>query len=98
VEYKYLLTNSFNHSFQHLRSIICWNTKLQQDDEVQDIAQKKRILKIQAPQNAESPGAYTRYFLDDPFSPHKIEVIVLKLYLKEKLHLEFKPRDITLPT
>jgi hypothetical protein len=98
VEYKYLLTNSFNHSFQNLRSIVCWNTKLQQDDEVQDIAQKKRILKIQSPQNADAPGAYTRYFLDDPFSPNKIEVIVLKLYLKEKLHLDFKPRDISRAT
>ena len=45
VEYKFILTSAFNHSFQNLRSIVCWNTKLQQDDEVQDIAQKKRVLK-----------------------------------------------------
>ncbi len=98
VEYKYLLTGAFNHSFHNLRSIVCWNTKLQQDDEVQDIAQKKRILKIQAPpQNQKGADAYTRFFLDDPYSPIRIEVIVLKFYLKERLQLEFKPRDVSLP-
>ena len=95
VEYKYVLTGAFNHSFQNLRSIVCWNTKLQQDDEVQDIAQKKRVLKIQPPQNPKAPDAYTRYFLDDPHSPIRIELIVLKLYLKERLQLEFKPRDLS---
>lgn len=99
VEYKYVLTTAFNHSFQHLRSIVCWNTKLQQDDEIQDIAQKKRILKIHAPGNPGNgtPGGYTRFFLDDPSSPNKIELIVLKLYLKEKLQLEFSPRDLSRP-
>ena len=93
VEYKYLLTNAFNHSFQNLRSIVCWNTKLQQDDEIQDIAGKKRVLKIST---AKGDG-YTRFFLDDNDSPNKIEVVVLKTYLKERLHLEFKSRDLTQP-
>jgi len=97
VEYKYLLTNNFNHSFQNLRSIVCWNTKIQQDDEVQDIAQKKRILKIAAPQNPAEPGRYTKFFLDDPYGPVRTEVIVLKLYLKERLGVEFRQRDLTLP-
>jgi hypothetical protein len=38
---------------------------------------------------------YTRLFLDDPHSPIRIELIVLKLYLKGLLHLEFKPRDLS---
>ena len=97
VEYKYVVTGTFNHSFQNLRSIVCWNTKLQQDDEVQDIAQKKRVMKIQPPEKPTDPSAYTRFFLDDPHSPNKIEVIVLKLYLKERLQLEFKPRDLGRP-
>jgi hypothetical protein len=97
VEYKYVLTGTFNHSFQNLRSIVCWNTKLQQDDEVQDITQMKRTLKIQPPQNPKDTGSYTRFFLDDPYSPNKIEVVVLKLYLKERLQLEFKLRDLSLP-
>jgi hypothetical protein len=70
---------------------------LQQDDEVQDIAQKKRILKIQSPPQTRQPGDYTRFFLNDQFGPNNIEVIVLKLYLKERLQLEFKPRDLSLP-
>lgn len=98
VEYKFILTSTFNHSFQNLRSIVCWNTKLQQDDEVQDIAQTKRVMKIQGPKNPNEPGAHTKFFLDDPHSPNKIEVIVLKFFLKERLHLEFKPRDLTLPS
>jgi hypothetical protein len=70
---------------------------LQQDDEVQDITQMKRTLKIQPPQNPKDTGSYTRFFLDDPYSPNKIEVVVLKLYLKERLQLEFKLRDLSLP-
>src|SRR5207237_5841888 len=95
VEYKYVLTGAFNHSFQNLRGILCWNTKLQQDDEVQDIAQKKRVLKIRPAPQGEVNG-YTKYFLDDPDNPNKIEVIVLKMYLREKLKIEFKPRDLGL--
>jgi hypothetical protein len=35
---------------------------------------------------------YTRYFLDNPKKAQKIEVYVLKQYLKEKLKIDFKPR------
>jgi hypothetical protein len=35
---------------------------------------------------------YTRHFLDHPRKAHKIEVFVLKDYLREKLGLEFRPR------
>ncbi len=35
---------------------------------------------------------YTRYYLDNPRKAHKIEVYVLKDYLKQKLKLEFRPR------
>ncbi len=58
---------------------------------------KKRVLKIRPPQNPDDRDAYTRYFLDDPDNPNKIEVIVLKLYLRERLKVEFKARDLSLP-
>jgi len=92
VEYKFILSSAFNHSFQNLKSIVCWNTKLKQDDEIVDIAGKKRVMKIH---RSEQPGSRTMFFLDDPSDPIRIEVIVLKFYLKEKLNLEFKPRDTT---
>ena len=54
-----------------------------------DIAKQKRILKIIPP---EKEGDYTRYYLDFPRGGRKIEVFVLKTYLKEKLNIEFSPR------
>ncbi len=35
---------------------------------------------------------YTHFYLDNPRKAHKIEVFVLKHYLKEKLNIEFKHR------
>ena len=46
-------------------------------------------MQIIQPEKSED---YTKYFLDRPSSAHKIEVFVLKDYLKEKLAIEFRPR------
>ena len=89
VELKYYLVDSFNHTFRHLHSIVCWDTDLTDGDEVVDLSGAKRIMRISPVQNN---NEYTRYFLDDPNEPHKIEVYVLKDYLKEKLGIEFRPR------
>jgi len=35
---------------------------------------------------------YTHFYLDNPRKAHKIEVFVLKQFLKEKLGVEFSPR------
>jgi hypothetical protein len=79
----------FNHSFANLHSIICWDTDLKHNDVVRDINREERKLLI-APVDKE--GEYTRYYLDNPKRAHKIEVFVLKDYLKEKLGIEFRPR------
>jgi hypothetical protein len=89
VEFKQYLQNNFNHSFVNLHSIICWDTDIKHGDIIEDINKDKRKMVISAPAN---PEGYTKYFLDDPTHPHKIEVFVLKHYLKEKLNLEFRPR------
>lgn len=73
-------------------SIICWDINLKDlknNDEVIDIANQRRTLKIIQP---EHEGDYTRYYLDSMRSGRKIEVFVLKYYLKEKLGIEFVPR------
>ncbi len=87
VEFKHTLSDKFNHSFKYLHSIVCWKTKIQHDQDIEDIAGSKRKMVITPPT---SPNQYTRYMLDDTQQPHKIEVFVLETYLKEKLGIEFK--------
>ena len=92
VEFKNYLTKSFNHSFENLYSIICWDinsSDLKNGEEVTDIAGKKRTLRIIPPENS---GDYTRYYLDSLRSERKIEIYVLKYYLNEKYGISFTPR------
>lgn len=92
VEFKNYLSKDFNHTFDNLYSIVCWDINLAEiknNEEVTDIAKQRRILKIIPPENT---GDYTRYYLDCPRRGRKIEVFVLKSYLKEKLNIEFLPR------
>ena len=86
VEFKHTLDTDFNHSFKYLHSIVCWKSKIQHDQDIEDIAGSRRKMVI-TPQS--SPDEVTRYMLDDPQQPHKIEVFVLETYLKEKLGLVF---------
>lgn len=89
VEFKHYLTENFNHSFVNLHSIICWDTTVKHNDILKDVNNEERKMQIIQP---ESENDYTRYFLDRPSSAHKIEVYVLKDYLKEKLDIQFRPR------
>ena len=86
VEFKHTLSSTFNHSFKYLHSIVCWNAKIQHDEVIEDIASIKRKMIITPPS---LPEQHTRYMLDDPQEPHKIEVFVLETYLKEKLDIAF---------
>jgi hypothetical protein len=90
VELKNILDKNFNHSFEYLHSIICWDSKILDGDEIVDISGKKRVLKIV---NQDSPEDYTRYFLDDKKMIEKIVVYVLKDYLRERLKVEFRPHQ-----
>jgi len=89
VEFKRTLEKGFNHSFENLHSIVCWETSIKHDDILSDINQEERKMQILAPENEND---YTHFYLDNPRKAHKIEVFVLKQYLKEKLGLEFTPR------
>lgn len=92
VEFKNYLTKDFNHSFENLHSIVCWDinlNELRNNDEVVDIANQRRTLKIIPPADEND---YTRYYLDSLRSGRKIEVFVLKYYLKEKMGIDFVPR------
>jgi len=89
IEFKHTLEKKFNHSFEHLNSIVCWNTSVKHDEILKDIQQEERKMEIVPPRSDED---YTRYFLSNPRKAHKIEVYVLKQFLKEKVGLEFVPR------
>ena len=77
--------------FGKLAAIICWDTKLANDEEVYDTTDEKRSMKITS-KDYSAPGSYKKYMLVSNTSPHNIEVFVLKDYLKDKLNLEFRPR------
>lgn len=92
VEFKNYLNKNFNHSFQNLHSIVCWDintNELKHNDEVTDVAKETRTLKIIPPADEND---YTHYYLAATGGARKIEIFVLKSFLKEKLGIEFKPR------
>ncbi len=89
VEFKRILQKGFNHSFENLHSIVCWDTSIKHDDILADINKEERKMQILSP---DGENDYTHYYLDNPRKAHKIEVFVLKQFLKEKLHIEFSPR------
>ena len=93
VEFKYYLSKLFNHSFENLHSIICWDintNELKNGEEVTDLANKKRTLRIVSPADEHD---YTRYYLDDIRSNRKIEIFALKYFLEEKYGIKFTPRN-----
>jgi hypothetical protein len=92
VEFKHILTPDFNHSFSNLHSIVCWDTNVKHDDNLKDINGEQRRFSITQPAGE---NEYTKYFLDNPRSPYRIEVFVLKDYLKQKLGIDFRPRTVT---
>lgn len=88
VELKYLLKGRFNHAFKNLRWIVCWNFDkgIGENSEFTSIEENDvRKLKV----HKDPKSNKTSYFLDNPGQPHKIEVIPLKMYLKERLGVEF---------
>lgn len=89
VEFKLWLTQQFNHSFENLFSIVCWDTEIKDGEILTDVNSEERKMQIVA---GHGENDYTRHFLDHPRKAHKIEVFVLKDYLREKLGLEFRPR------
>lgn len=89
VEFKHYLTADFNHSFINLHNIICWDTTIKHNEILRDINGEERKLEIIQPIDQTD---YTKYYLNNPRSAHKIEVFVLKDYLKQKLGIDFRPR------
>jgi hypothetical protein len=92
-EIKFELKRDFNHSFRRLGAVMCWDTRLSNDDEVIDLTGAKRTMKITPPGQASND--YTKYMLVSSTEPHNIEVFVLKDFLKQRFGIEFRPRTAT---
>jgi len=89
VEFKNRLDRNFNHSFENIHSIICWDTDIKNDEEISDLQHEGRKMVIT---KKDTQKTHTTYMLINPRKAHNIEVYVLKDYLKEKLGIEFRPR------
>lgn len=92
VELKNIMQREFSHSFDKLSSVICWDTRLANDDEVTDLRGNKRKLRITPPLKSENSSCHTKFMLISDTADHNIEVIVLKEFLKEKFGIDFKTR------
>lgn len=88
VELKHTLQTRFNHSFSHLRYIVCWDLDRSISDgtEFTGIGEDVRRLRI-----AEDDQHRRVYFLDAPTARTKIEIIRLTEHLKNHLNLTFEP-------
>ena len=89
VEFKFSLTNNLNHLFSNIHSIVCWTTSLKHEEEVADVGNNARRFTV-TPKAGDNDN--DRYFLDDPRSTHRIEVIVLAEFLGSKLGIRFGGR------
>ncbi|MCL1632918.1 hypothetical protein M3N64_13410 [Sporolactobacillus sp. CPB3-1] len=89
VEFKEFLAKDYNHTFENTFSIVCWDTKIKHGEDIIDLNNESRTMRIVPP---ESSIDYTRYYLDPIRGTHIIEVFVLKDYLAQKLKIEFRPR------
>jgi hypothetical protein len=88
VEMKYLLKQTFNHAFKHIKWIVCWDfdKNISEESEFLGIEENdNRILVIDSDEN----GKYI-YFLDNKKRSGKIQIIRLKEFLKDHLGIEFK--------
>ena len=87
VELKYLLQQRFNHSFAHLKYILCWDfdRSIADGSEFIGVGDEIRRLSI-----ATDDQGKRLYFLDAPASRTRIEVIRLTEYLREHLDLSFQ--------
>lgn len=85
IECKFLLLDSddFNHSLSYLHQIICWETPLQDGDEIIDIQKKKCVYQSYSKDENHN---HRTYYLDSG-KPSKIEVVVLRRFLEDCFNL-----------
>lgn len=88
LEFKYVLDLSFNHSFENLHYIVCWDCNIAPGTIVKDLVNEERALFLSTPDQNHN---YTAHYLQ-AVGKHPIEVFVLKKYITEKLGINFQPK------
>jgi hypothetical protein len=86
VEFKLDLKKDFNHSFENLEAILCWNARLKDGETVVDLAGRKGTYQITS---HELDNRKVR-FIVVPGSARNVEVIAFKELLEQRGH-KFKP-------
>lgn len=89
VEFKYMLDTTFNHSFDNLAYVVCWDCDLNHGTEIRDLTGEPRILEVYPTGDGRD---HTTYYLRGIGKPHNIEVFVLKKYCADKLAISFAPK------
>lgn len=79
VEFKLDLGSEFNHSFQNLEAILCWNSRLRDGQEVVDLGGQRGTYQI----SGDTKGRKTR-FVVIPSSARNIQVIVVRDLLEDR--------------
>jgi hypothetical protein len=92
IELKHYLTPSFNHAFNYLRWIVCWEfgRNVGPGSNFEGISEADiRQLKVEKDEEGRNV-----YWLDAPKAANKIHVIPLKEFLEANLQLKFVERDL----
>lgn len=85
VEFKLDLKKDFNHSFENLEAILCWNARLKDGETVVDLAGRKGTYQI----TTQKDNRRVR-FIVVPGSARNVEVIAFKELLEQHGY-KFKP-------
>lgn len=87
IELKHTLQTRFNHAYEHLRWIICWDFDkgVAQGTEFQGVEETDR-RRLEVDQDEEDLPVY---FLHNKRKARKIQIVRLKEYLKDRLDIEF---------
>lgn len=86
VELKYLLKLNFNHTFKHLRWILCWDFDSSVSSETEFLGvEENDVRRLET----DTDNGQNIYYLNSKKSGIKIQVLKLKELLKVKLGIEF---------
>jgi hypothetical protein len=81
VEFKLELKTDFDHSFDRLEAIICWNSRVKHGESVMDLAGVRGTYNI-----SPTPEGTKKRFIMVPGSARNVEVIVFRELLEQQGH------------
>jgi hypothetical protein len=91
LELKHFLSTNFNHAFQYLKWIVCW--ELGRNVSVGSRFEGISDADVRELRSAKDDKGLNIYWLDAPKAPNKIHVICLKEFLETKVGLKFSSKQ-----